>query len=182
MDQDDLERARAMWRYRGTGRPSFAVDPAPGQESVWDYPRPPRMEADARHVRVLYRDTLIASSTASVRILETAGPPVFYLPRQDAHLEHLVARPGGSLCEWKGAATYWSLQWGGQEIPDVGWSYEDPFAPYESIRGYVSFYPAKLDCYLDDERVGAQPGGFYGGWVTREIVGPFKGEPGTGGW
>ena len=89
---------------------------------------------------------------------------------------------GSSLCEWKGSATYWSLCVDGQELANVAWSYEQPFADFTRILGYLGFYPSKLSCYVDGHRVAPQPGHFYGGWVTPEVVGPFKGEPGTGGW
>lgn len=182
MNEDNLDQARAHWRHRGSQRPGWAIEPGPGQESVWDYPRPPRLEADARLVRVLHGNTLIAESQRAVRILETASPPTFYLPPQDVRMDLLARAQGVSLCEWKGSATYWSLRIGGQEVPHVAWSYEKPFADFSEISGYLSFYPSKLECYLGAHRVASQPGGFYGGWVTPEIVGPFKGEPGTGGW
>lgn len=117
-----------------------------------------------------------------MRVLETASPPVFYLPLDGVRTDLLVRERERSLCEWKGPATYWSLQLGERRIGHCAWSYEEPFPAYANIRGYVSFYPSKVDCYVDEVRVAPQPGGFYGGWVTPDIVGPFKGEPGTGGW
>lgn len=182
MDEDDLERARAQWSHRGSRRPAWALEPVPGQESVWDYPRPPRIDPDSRLVRVLHGDTVIAESREAIRILETASPPTFYIPPNDVRMELLSPTRGSSLCEWKGPASYWSLRFGGHEIPNVAWSYEKPFADFTQIRGYLGFYPSKLECYVDDDHVEPQPGGFYGGWVTPEVVGPFKGEPGTGGW
>ena len=181
-DERDLERARAMWRYRGRGRPPFAVAPGPGQESVWDYPRPPRLEEDRRRVRVVCGSTVVADTTGAFRILETASPPTFYLPFTDVRRELLTRARGGSFCEWKGRATYWSLRVAGETFDSVAWSYEAPLAPYHPIQSYLSFYPARLECYVDNDRVRPQPGGFYGGWVTGEVVGPFKGEPGTSGW
>ena len=115
-------------------------------------------------------------------ILETASPPSLYVPPQDVRMDLLARAQGASLCEWKGSATYWSLRIDGHEVPNVAWSYENPFADFTQIGGYLSFYPSKLECHLGAHRVAPQPGGFYGGWVTPEIVGPFKGEPGTGGW
>lgn len=182
MERHDLERARAGWQYRGSTRPPFAVEPGPRQESVWDYPRPPRVDPDSRSVRVRYEGTIIAESTDAVRVLETASPPVFYLPPGDARMDLLDRQGGGSICEWKGSATYWALSHRGVYLPNAGWSYEDPFEGFEAIRGYLGFYPAKLECYVGTHRVEPQPGGFYGGWVTPEIVGPFKGEAGTAGW
>lgn len=175
-------RLREKWRYRGDVRPPFAIAPAPGQESVWDYPRPPRVAADSRRVVVAHAGTTIADSRAALRVLETASPPVFYLPPRDVRSELLRSSPATSLCEWKGRARYWSVRVGGRILPDVAWSYPEPFLEFEAIAGYVSFYPGRLECFVDDERVRPQPGGFYGGWVTDEVVGPFKGEPGTGTW
>ncbi len=168
--------------HRGGARPDWAIEPGPGQESVWDYPRPPRIELDSRIVRVLYEDTLLAETGRALRVLETASPPTYYIPPDDVRTDLLVAGRGTSLCEWKGVASYWSLQIGANEIPNVAWSYEQPFAEFAEIAGYVSFYPAKVGCYVDHHRVEPQTGGFYGGWITPEVVGPFKGDPGTGGW
>lgn len=178
----DIERARAQWRHRGTSRPPWAIKPGPDQESVWDYPRPPRLEGDARVVRVMHGRTVIGETQAAVRILETASPPTFYIPRQDVDVGRLVESDGSSHCEWKGAATYWSLRADGSFAPQVGWSYEDPYPEFDTIRGHFSFYPAKLQCFVGNDLVMPQPGGFYGGWVTPEVVGPFKGDPGTGAW
>ncbi len=175
-------RARAAWLHRGQERPDFAVEPGEGQESVWDYPRPPAVVADDRRVRVLFRREAIGDTTEAVRVLETASPPTVYIPRRDIRSEFLVPGRGASHCEWKGPATYWSLRVGGELLENVGWSYEDPYPEFQAIHGYLSFYPARVECYIDEIRVAAQAGGFYGGWVTPEIVGPFKGEPGTGGW
>lgn len=171
-----------MWQFNGNRRPGFAVTPQEGQESVWDYPRPPICDADEREVEVQFDGSLIARTNQAIRILETASPPTFYLPQSDIDLDLLTPTSGSSFCEWKGAATYWSLVVNGIQIRDVGWSYESPATRFESIRGYLSFYPAKLECTVAGERVRPQPGGFYGGWVTDEIIGPYKGEPGTGGW
>jgi uncharacterized protein (DUF427 family) len=182
MAADDLERARAHWSFRGSGRPEWAIEPGPGQESVWDYPRPPRVDHSQRVVRVKHGDTIVAETRRAIRVLETASPPTFYIPPDDVRTEWLVRAGGASMCEWKGAATYWSLELGGSKVPNAAWSYEAPFPEYGEIRGYLSFYPSKLDCYVDDHRVSGQLGGFYGGWVTPEIVGPFKGQAGTGSW
>ena len=182
MTEVDLERERAKWEYRGRKRPDFAIDPGPGQESVWDYPRPPRLDKDTRSVRVIHEGAAIAETSNAIRVLETASPPVFYIPPADVHKELFVAGRGSSLCEWKGPATYWSLQARDGVLENVAWSYEDPFEGFEEIRGYFSVYPARLECFVGGLRVEPQPGGFYGGWVTAEIVGPFKGDPGTGHW
>lgn len=179
---DDLERSRAQWSHRGSKRPAWASEPGQGEESVWDYPRPPRLDSDRRLVRVIHQATIIAESRSAIRVLETASPPTFYIPPRDVRMESLVPGAGASHCEWKGNASYWSLCTGAGEIPQIGWSYERPYPEFVAIQGYLSFYPAKVECYVGEERVQPQPGGFYGGWITREVLGPFKGEPRTGGW
>jgi uncharacterized protein (DUF427 family) len=159
------------------------VMPGPDQESVWDYPRPPRVEAFAERVRVVVDGIVIADSSGAVRVLETAGAPVYYLPRDDVRMDLLAASSGTSHCEWKGRASYWSLRTPGRAIPDAGWSYETPMRGFEAIRGRLAFYAAKVDeAWVGDERATPQPGGFYGGWVTSRITGPIKGEPGSWGW
>jgi uncharacterized protein (DUF427 family) len=172
-----------MWQYNGSKRPPNADAPASGQESVWDYPRPPRLAPDARHVVVRAGACIIADTHRAVRVLETASPPTFYLPPEDIDQTLLVAEQGSSLCEWKGAAHYWTVVLpDGQRMEAVGWSYPSPKPAFAAIAGWLSFYPARLHCEVDGERVRPQPGGFYGGWLTDEIVGPVKGEPGTGHW
>ena len=177
-----LAAAREQWRYRGDERPEFAEEAGPGQESVWDYPRPPKVVADERLVRVLVADEVVAETRSAVRVLETASPPTFYLPRADVRTEYLVPGSGGSFCEWKGQAQYWSVHVGPHRLDDAGWGYPEPLPPYEELADRVSFYPARLTCFVGDERAEPQPGGFYGGWVTSELVGPFKGKPGTEWW
>jgi uncharacterized protein (DUF427 family) len=167
-----------MWRWRGQERPPFAIAPGPGQESVWDYPRPPRVEPDARPVVVRAGDVVVASTRRALRVLETASPPTFYVPLADVEPNRLVPAAGASWCEWKGRARYWSLGGG----PAVAWSYEEPNPRYDVLRDHVAFYPARVACFVGGVRVEPQPGGFYGGWVTPEIVGPWKGDPGTEGW
>ena len=169
-----------MWAHDGSRRPPIAIAPGPGQESVWDYPRPPRVEADTRLVEVKAGDVTLASTRRALRVLETASPPGFYLPAVDVDRSQLQRVPGRSLCEWKGAASYWSLA--DAASPSVAWTYDDPLAAFAALRGCFAFYASRIACYVDGERVTPQPGGFYGGWVTREIVGPMKGEPGTGHW
>ncbi len=171
-----------MWRFTGSERPSFAIEPHEDQESVWDYPRPPVCVEDQREVMVRCAGLVIARSTRCIRVLETASPPTFYLPPADVNLQILQRSAGNSYCEWKGAATYWSLVEGDRQIKNAGWSYAAPPQRFSSIKNYLSFYPAKLACTVDGQPVRPQAGGFYGGWVTDEIVGPYKGETGTGGW
>lgn len=168
-----------MWQYYGRKRPPFAEEPAAGQESVWDYPRPPKLVLDGRRVEVRLGEMILADSIQVYRVLETASPPTFYIPPDDVRVQLLQPRPGSSICEWKGAAQYWALK--GSRKP-VGWSYPNPNPSFRAIAGYLSFYPARVECYVDGERVRPQPGEFYGGWVTHEIVGPVKGLPGTEGW
>lgn len=177
-----LRRAREQWRWRGGGRPPFAAAPGPGQESVWDYPRPPRIEADTREIVVRWGKTEVARTRGAVRVLETAHPPSFYLPWEDVAEDLFQAAKGSSFCEWKGPASYWSLVDGERRLPSVAWSYPQPLAGAEAIADCVALYPKALECRVDGALVTPQPGGFYGGWITPELVGPFKGEPGTEGW
>ena len=170
------------WRYYGQVRPPFAVEPGPGQESVWDYPRPPRLEAESREVIVRVGDVNVARTRRALRVLETASPPTVYIPREDVVTEHLLPASGVSSCEWKGSARYWTVQVGDLVLEAVGWAYDAPTPPFASIRGHLSFYPGRIECYVGDVRVKPQAGGFYGGWVTPDVVGPFKGDPGTSGW
>ncbi len=151
------------------------IEPGPGQESVWDYPRPPRVEPSDRRVRVIVGDTVIADSTRAARVLETSHPPVWYIPPDDVRMDLLDNSDTATFCEYKGTASYWMLKANGQVIEDVAWSYERPTPGFEELRGYLAFYPNLVDaCYIDEELVKAQPGQFYGGWITSEIVGPFK--------
>lgn len=166
----------------GRQRPSFAVVPRRGQESVWDYPRPPRLAPDCREVIVRAGDTLVARTVRATRILETASPPTFYIPIEDVVPGVLEPAAGASYCEWKGRARYWSVRAGGRVIERAAWSYPEPLPGFEAIGRSVAFYASTLECAVDGERVRPQPGGFYGGWITGDVVGPFKGEPGTLGW
>jgi uncharacterized protein (DUF427 family) len=182
-DADRLAHATSLWQHVGRERPAFALPTKAGQESVWDYPRPPRLAADSREVVVMAGSLEIARSRQALRLLETASPPGFYLPAQDVCTDCLVPASGSSQCEWKGQAAYWSvLLPGGGMLDRVAWSYAHPLAPYEAMAGFFGFYPQHLDCRVDGLRVQPQPGGFYAGWITPEVVGPFKGGPGSGGW
>jgi len=179
---DWLQAARDHWQWRGAARPPFAVVAQAGQTSVWDFPRPPRIVHDTREVVVRWGATEVARTRRAVLVLETAHPPSFYLPWADVVEALLVPAPGGSTCEWKGPARYWSLVDGARTLPGVAWSYPRPLAGAEALADAVAFYPTDLDCTVDGERVLPQPGGFYGGWITPELVGPFKGAPGSSGW
>ncbi|RYE83758.1 MAG: DUF427 domain-containing protein [Myxococcales bacterium] len=155
----------------------------PGQESVWSYPRPPRLEPTPRRIRVVHRGVVVADARRALRLLETSHPPTYYLPPDEVRRDLLVAAPGGSFCEWKGQAVYWSVQVAGELIATCAWSYPDPTRGFSALRDHVAFYARPFDeCLVDDVRATPQPGGFYGGWVTPDLVGPFKGEPGTHGW
>lgn len=178
---DWIQQARNKWKFTGQKRPDFANEPEHDQETVWDYPRPPKVDPDSRTVIVKCNSVEIVHSVNSVRILETAGPPVFYFPPTDVDFQYLQKTEESSMCEWKGPATYWDVVLPDNTIPKAAWSYEDPFEEYKSLKSYISFYPALLECFVDGERVRPQPGGFYGGWITSEIVGPVKGEPGISG-
>ena len=170
-----------MWNYSGQQRPDFATPPGEQQESVWDYPRPPAQLACEQLVEVKTGNTTIASSTRCIRILETASPPTVYIPPGDIALDQLKIKCAASFCEWKGAADYWALA-EGNNTEAIGWSYPDPKAAFAAIRDWLCFYPGRIECYIDGERVRPQEGGFYGGWVTSNIVGPWKGPPNTGNW
>jgi uncharacterized protein (DUF427 family) len=159
------------------------IEPKPGQESVWDYPRPPRVEESGRLVRVEFGGQVVAETRRARRVLETSHPPVYYIPREDVRGEFLRPSTRSSFCEWKGRAAYHSLEVDGHRSPDAAWSYPDPTPAFESIRDHLAFYPGRVDtCHVDEELVVRQEGDFYGGWITSEIVGPFKGGPGSWGW
>ena len=157
--------------------------PKDDQESVWDYPRPPRLEAVSQHVRVVFNDVVMADTNQALRILETSHPPVYYLPPEDVRTEYLKQNQHQSFCEFKGMAGYYDLEIEGQRVTNAAWFYPNPVPQYAGLQGYLAFYPSKMDaCYVGDALVRAQEGDFYGGWITDKIVGPFKGGAGTWGW
>ncbi|HLM05141.1 MAG TPA: DUF427 domain-containing protein [Blastococcus sp.] len=160
------------------------ADPVgPGQESVWDYPRPPSATVTGRRIVVELGGRTIADTVRAVRVCETSHPPVYYVPLEDIAPGVLQRAGGGSWCEWKGAATYWDVVVDGRRVHQAGWSYEDPSPGFEHLRGAVAFYLGRVDrALVDGEQARPQAGGFYGGWITDEVAGPFKGEPGTLGW
>jgi uncharacterized protein (DUF427 family) len=152
-------------------------------EDVWDYPRPPRVEAVVERIRIVVDGVTIADSRRAVRVLETSHPPTYYVPPEDVRMDLLSPGAGASVCEWKGRASYHTLTIGDRRIHDVAWSYERPQPGFESIASFLAFYPGRVDeAWVGDERAVAQEGGFYGGWITSRVRGPFKGAPGTGGW
>ncbi|OKH20076.1 hypothetical protein NIES593_20045 [Hydrococcus rivularis NIES-593] len=159
------------------------IEPKPGQESVWDYPRPPRLEPSSKRIQVVFNGVTIADSQRSQRVLETSHPPVYYIPPKDIKMEYLVATNQQSFCEWKGVARYYTIVVGDKQAVDVAWYYPDPTPAFASLKDYVAFYPSRMDaCYVDGEQVTPQPGDFYGGWITSDIVGPFKGSAGSWRW
>ena len=161
-------------------------------ESVWDYPRPPRLEPTGSDLRIVHQGVLLAETSRALRILETSHPPVFYLPPGDVRLDLLRRSASrGSFCEFKGVATYWTLDLTatlppgtpGAIVQDVAWSYAQPTTSFAALRDYLAFYASRVDeCTVDGERVQPQEGDFYGGWITARVIGPFKGPPGTRGW
>ena len=159
------------------------IEPGPGQESVWDYPRPPRVESSTRRIRVIFNNETIADSHKTWRVLETSHPPVYYIPLEDVQQHYLVPTQRTTFCEWKGAAQYYDLVVGDSTIRHGVWRYPQPTERFEAIKDCIAVYPSQMDtCYVDEEAVQAQAGDFYGGWITRDIVGPFKGGMGTWGW
>ncbi|MEN8185163.1 MAG: DUF427 domain-containing protein [Myxococcota bacterium] len=183
MPHSDLDRQRQKWRHFPRRRPARIKTPEPGQESVWDYPRPPRVEPVERRVRVEFAGVCLAESHRALRVLETSSPPCYYLPSTDVRAEHLQPSPTTSFCEWKGVAHYLSACVGERRAEDAAWTYPDPDSGFEVLRDHLAFFAGRVDaCFLGDVRVRAQPGRYYGGWITPEIVGPFKGEPGSEDW
>jgi uncharacterized protein (DUF427 family) len=159
------------------------IQPGPDQESVWDYPRPPRVEPCTRHIQVILNGITVAETRRAVRVLETSQAPVYYIPLADIDPHCLEAGRQVTLCEWKGHANYFAVAAGSRRVENAAWTYHAPAADYEAIRDHIAFYPQLMDqCLVDGERATSMPGGFYGGWITREVVGPFKGGPGTLGW
>jgi len=157
--------------------------PGPGQESVWDYPRPPRLEKSDKTIRVEFEGLVIAESRRAFRVLETSHPPTWYIPPQDVLREMLLPGSRGSFCEFKGSALYYSLKSATGFSENTAWYYPHPAEAFRPITNYIAFYPSRVEaCFVDGERVRAQEGDFYGGWITRDILGPFKGGPGTLAW
>ncbi|MBD2202458.1 DUF427 domain-containing protein [Calothrix sp. FACHB-1219] len=159
------------------------IEPSPGQESVWDYPRPPRLEDTNKHIQIICNQVTIVDTHAAKRVLETSHPPTYYIPPADIKMEYLFLTSKSSFCEWKGLANYYSIRVGDKAVENTAWFYPDPTSAFVAMKDYVAFYAHTMDaCYVDGEQVQPQPGNFYGGWITRDIVGPFKGIPGSWGW
>jgi len=148
-------------------------------ESVWDYPRPPKVEDAARHVRVVFNGVTIANTHRALRVLENGHPPVYYIPLENVKMQYLVRTTHTTQCEFKGEAAYYSVVVGDKTAENSAWCYPSPTPGYAELKGFIAFYPSKMDgCYVDEERVLPEPGDFYGGWITKEIVGPFKSQGG----
>ncbi len=159
------------------------IEPKAGQESVWDYPRPPKLEQTNKYLKIVFGDETIAETNRAFRVLETSHPPVFYFSPEDVRMEFLTETANSSFCEWKGRAGYYTLQVNGKLVENAAWFYANPTRDFAAIKNYIAFYPNKMDaCFVNDELVTIQEGDFYGGWITADIVGPFKGGAGTWGW
>ncbi|MEP6754127.1 MAG: DUF427 domain-containing protein [Chthonomonadales bacterium] len=159
------------------------IEPGEEQESVWDYPRPPRLELFEGAIRIEFNGTEIAAVNSSFRVMETSHPPVYYIPMNAFLAGSLVPASGSSFCEWKGMAQYYSILWNGKTSLNAAWGYPNPNKAFHDIQDHVAVYAGRVDvCFVNGERVTPQPGEFYGGWITSNIVGPFKGESGTWGW
>lgn len=157
--------------------------PGSGQQSVWDYPRPPALRRCDKIVRIVLQGEILADTTAALCVLETSHPPTYYLPPADIDMRFLREVSATSFCEWKGMASYYDIVCNGHIHPRVAWTYRHPESSYLELRDHIAFYAQVMDaCYVGDDKVLPQPGNFYGGWITPEVVGPFKGEPGTMGW
>ena len=181
-EPDFLELASSQWHWRGKHRPSFAQVPRQGQISVWDFPRPPELIRDKREILVRWGNTLVAQTCGAWAVREAAHPPTFYLPMSDVKEELLRPAGRGSFCEWKGPALYWDLVDGEHCLPRVAWRYPKPLAGAEPLADCIAFYAHNLNCTVDGEKVIPQAGGFYGGWITPDLSGPFKGEPNSNDW
>ena len=174
---------RAKWRDLERRRPDRVPRPGPGQESVWDYPRPPRVEPVSKRVRVEFAGVSIADTMCALRVCETSSPPAYYIPPGDVRLEALSAEPLTPFCEWKGVASYWTVRVGDRIEHEAAWSYAQPDSDYLALRDHVAFHAGRMDaCWVGEWLVTPQPGRYYGGWITPDLLGPFKGGPGTECW
>jgi len=159
------------------------IKPKIGQESVWDYPRPPRLEPVSKQIQIYFNDKLIADTMDGYRVLETSHPPVYYIPLIDIDNDCLIASDQQSYCEWKGQGSYYHVEVGDKKAINAAWYYKKPTKEFAAIKNCPAFYAHQMDkCLVDGEEVVPQPGNFYGGWITKDIVGPFKGIDGSWGW
>ena len=174
----EILSARQKWRHIGNGRPEFAERTADGEESVWDFPRPPVSEVVRQSLRVYRGQDLVAETQRGVRIKETAGAPTYYFPPADVDQDAVTYGELTSTCEWKGVAQEAHVL----GVKNAGWRYVRMFAAFADLFEWVSFYPKVLRCFVGDELVEQQPGDFYGGWVTHNLRGPIKGRSGSEDW
>jgi uncharacterized protein (DUF427 family) len=162
------------------------ITPGPDQESVWDYPRPPRVEDTSKHIEVIFNGVVIADTRRAKRLLETSHPPTYYIPPEDVRVKEffkLALNGKSSSCEWKGTANYYTIEVNGKRAENAAWYHRKPTPQFSVIKDHISIYAGKMDeCRVDGERVVPQAGRVYGGWITKDLVGPFKGESGTSGW
>lgn len=159
------------------------ISPQAGQESVWDYPRPPRLEQTDRQIVVIFNGVVIAETRRPIRILETSHPPAYYLSPEDVQMAYFKPLTRTTFCEFKGMASYYDIQVGDKVASAAAWTYRTPSTGYAALKDYISLYVGRMDkVTLNGEQVRPQAGNFYGGWITDEIVGPFKGDAGTNGW
>ena len=157
----------------GENKPA-RIEPGPGQESVWDYPRPPKVEETKKQIRVVYDSVVIAETNRAIRVLQTGQAPVYYIPQEDIRMEYMMPVQKTSTCEFKGVASYYNVKGKTKENANAAWTYRDPTEGYEKIRNYIAFYPRAMDsCFVDGELVRPEPGEYLGGWITNDIVGPF---------
>lgn len=158
------------------------IVPGPGQESVWDYPRPPALEDSSKLIQVRFNGVTLAETRRAKRVLETSHPPVYYIPPADVRMEFLTENPNATWCDWKGLACYYDIEVNGQRAEAAAWYFPLPTRIYEPMMGYVAFYPQAMEaCFVDGERVQPEEGSAYGGWVTSDIVGPFNDGVGSSG-
>ena len=147
------------------------------QESVSDYPLPPSVEKTTKKVQVIFQEVTIAETVRAKRVLQKGHPPVYYIPQEDVQMKYLIPTSKNSTCEYKGKAVYYDLRVGEKTVTAAGWSYPEPTKGYEDIKDYIAFYPRLMDaCYVDGEKVTPEPGEYFGGWVTSDILGPFEGS------
>ncbi|MDX1614384.1 MAG: DUF427 domain-containing protein [Candidatus Promineifilaceae bacterium] len=180
---EELRDEVMKWRTLRRERPEEIEAAGPGQESVWDYPRPPRVEAVKAAIRVEFGGRVIARTQHAWRVLETSSPPAYYLPPEGVAVEYLTASDQTALCEWKGVSRYWHVVVGLRKSENAAWCYPEPWQGYAVIKDHFAFNASRVDaCFVDGERVIPQPGEYYGGWITANVVGPFKGGPGTSRW
>ena len=177
-ESEQIQQARSKWQYTGQARPEFAQTPEDHQESVWDYPRPPVIVPVNEVLRVFNGRQLIAQTERGVKVQETAGAPTYYFPPADVDSNLVSYGEMASICEWKGVAQHISVG----DIEQAGWRYVRMFSEFIELFEWPSFYPNRLLCFVGKQKVEPQPGGYYGGWVTDNLVGPIKGDPDSGDW